>query len=226
MDDLRQTRRLRDDLRQLKAQYPELTTPGAQARLAAHMRTQIDEECIHTNGKENSMPGKGQRMLGEDLVMLNVRIPKSDMAFLDEHVRTLQKLHRYTRQGRSEAARDLIQKGIDSIEHPPTQFPVDLTPSPVPLPPPAVVPADVPAAREVETPDLDPQVGDDGREPARPRARRQPMPLEPEAFTVDLDEDVPPRAARPGRAKAPVAATTPVVTKAATPKRPARPKKS
>ena len=49
MDARASARQLREDLRQRKERYPELTTPEAQARLTDDMCTQTDKEGRHTN---------------------------------------------------------------------------------------------------------------------------------------------------------------------------------
>ena len=206
-DDLAQIRALRDDLRELKARYPELTSPAAQARLTAYMRTQTDDTCIPTERKESPMPAKGDRTLGEDLANLTFKVPASALPVIEAHLRAMQRTSRWQRIGRSDALRDIFLRGIDSIENPPQAFPVVLDTPQLPLPPrPAVEPAAtsaggaIPPAPAYEARAMDPEVPPE-----------VPLEMEPPAVTQT----------RTTKAKAPVAATKPTAKK-----QPARPKKS
>jgi hypothetical protein len=121
-DDLAQIRALRDDLRALKKQYPELTTPAAQARLAEYMESETQ--------KEHRMPAKGDRLLGENLVNVTFKIPESALATIEQHHRTLQRMHRWQRINKSDCLRDIFMRAIDALENPPQQFPVVIDPGP------------------------------------------------------------------------------------------------
>ena len=220
-DDLAQIRALRDDLRRLKEQYPELTTPGAQRRLAEYLESEME--------KEHRMPAKGDRTLGEDLTTLTFKVQSSVMETVEAHLRYLQRTTRYQRIGRSDCLRDIFLRGIDSIEHPPPQFPVVIDPGPEPSrPTPAAYEAQVTAPEAFPEPPLEEEP-----EP-RPRARRvavprdediEDMPLVPTAVSVtDTVTDTPLELAVDVTQESVVPVATAETVKTARPKAAAKPK--
>ena len=61
------------------------------------------------------MPAKDHRTLGEDLTNVAVRLPASVLEQVDTHIATLRVLSPWARVGRSEALRDLILRGLQSL---------------------------------------------------------------------------------------------------------------
>lgn len=198
MDELRQARQLRDDLRALKQQYPELTTPEAQARLSTHLRTQIEDEGLPTHTREAPMPAKDQRSFGEDLVRATVPLPKSLLAEVDKHIETLRRQVRWMGVTRAHALRDLIEKGLDALERP---APPVTTPEPG-----AVALAKLAAMGEPDLPPVPPvepaQVAAGGAIPPvelTPQAEQVELP--PTASRTKLNRTVPAQAKRTTRTK-------------------------
>ena len=105
-DDLAPIRRLRDDLRALKAHYPALTRPAAKRRLEDSLSTQ----------EETPMPAQGDRTHGEDLVNVTFKVEASVMDTVEKHLRVRCSARRAT----SGLARAMpcvtLLHGIDSIE--------------------------------------------------------------------------------------------------------------
>ena len=208
-DDLAQRRALRDDLRALKAQYPELTSPESQARLTAYMRTQTDDVDIPTERKERPMPAKGDRTLGEDLANLTFKVPASALPAIEAHLRAMQRTSRWQRIGRSDALRDIFLRGIDSIENPTQQFPVVLDAPQLPLPSPRLVePAAtsaggaIPTAPAYEARALTPDLTDDDDLEDMPLEPEQPLTMEPPEVTQEsVVPEAPAATVRPARAR-------------------------
>jgi hypothetical protein len=95
------------------------------------------------------MPSKGYQTLGEQLENVGMRLPVSILAQVDAHIDTLRKLAPWAKVGRSDALRDLVQRGLASVSSPqPTPstqpaIPLALEPAPIaeaqPVPPPGRV---------------------------------------------------------------------------------------
>jgi hypothetical protein len=101
-DELDLARRFEADLRRLKEQYPELATPAAQARLEEYLEISAEEE--------HAMPAKGARMMGEDTQMIGVRLPRSIIAMIDEHVGRMRREHPDLPINRVHALMNLIKR--------------------------------------------------------------------------------------------------------------------
>ena len=193
-DDLAQVRQLRDDLRRLKEPYPELVEPASQLRLASYLQTERE--------KEDRMPAKGDRTLGEDLVNVTFKVQASVMDTVEQHLRMLQRTTRDQRIGKGDALRDIFLRGIDTIENPPQPFPVELSAAQLPLSTPPVEPAAttaggaIPPAPAYEARVLTPEAGSQADAPRRRRVASpldrelEDMPLEP-ALDVTQESAVP-----------------------------------
>ena len=62
------------------------------------------------------MPTKDYRTLGEELINVAVRVPQSVLKEVDNHIQTLRTLTPWARVGRSEALRDVLLKGLLSLQ--------------------------------------------------------------------------------------------------------------
>ena len=61
------------------------------------------------------MPAKDYRTLGEDLINVAVRLPQSVIDQVDAHIETLRGANRWAKVARSDALRDLVLRGLDSV---------------------------------------------------------------------------------------------------------------
>ena len=120
-DELALRRRCLADFRALVARYPALRHQGAEQRLH-------DYVCHHTETQGDRMPTKDYRMLGEELTNVAVRVPLSVLREVDHHIPTLRTLTPWARVGRSEALRDLILKGLQSLHTTATPVATDAAP--------------------------------------------------------------------------------------------------
>ena len=64
------------------------------------------------------MPAKGYKTLGEELENVAMRLPRSVLAQVDEHIETLRKTAPWAKVGRSDALRDLVVRGLASLPQP------------------------------------------------------------------------------------------------------------
>jgi hypothetical protein len=107
VDELALRRQCLADFRALAAHDSHLCTREAQARFNDHI-------CQHTSTEGNDMPAKAYRTLGEDLINVAVRLPQSIIDQVDAHIETLRAAAPWAKVGRSDALRDLVQRGLDS----------------------------------------------------------------------------------------------------------------
>jgi hypothetical protein len=124
------------DFRAIAAQYPELCTA------VAHRRFE-DYVCQQNDTQGGYMPAKGYRTMGEELENVAIRLPISVVAQVDAHIETLRKAAPWAKVGRSDALRDLVVRGLDSLSQPqpaPTAMPaIPSAMEPAPDAPPAPV---------------------------------------------------------------------------------------
>jgi hypothetical protein len=64
------------------------------------------------------MPSKGYQTLGEQLENVGMRLPVSVLAQVDAHIDFLRKSAPWAKVGRSDALRDLVQRGLASVSQP------------------------------------------------------------------------------------------------------------
>jgi len=96
------------DFRALVAQYPELCTSESLTRFNDYIHLQIG-----TQG--GIMPRKGYHALGEELVVMSTRLPKSIADRVTVHVETLRAAVPWMKLGPSDALRDLVMRGLHSL---------------------------------------------------------------------------------------------------------------
>jgi hypothetical protein len=113
------------DFRAIATQYPELCTAVAQRRFYGYI-------CQQTSTQGGYMPSKGYRTMGEELENVAMRLPMSILAQVDAHINTLRKGAPWAKVGRSDALRDLVVRGLQSL--------AQLQPTPSIQPQPAQVP--------------------------------------------------------------------------------------
>ena len=102
------------DFRAIATQYPELCTTVAQRRFYGYI-------CQQTHTQGGHMPSKGYRTMGEELENVAMRLPMSVVAQVDAHIDTLRKGAPWAKVGRSDALRDLVVRGLQSLSQPPPQ---------------------------------------------------------------------------------------------------------
>ena len=64
------------------------------------------------------MPAKGSRTMGEELENVAMRLPVSVLPQVDAHIDTLRKTAPWAKVGRSDALRDLVVRGLQSLAQP------------------------------------------------------------------------------------------------------------
>jgi hypothetical protein len=175
-DELALRRQLRADFRALAQQYPALCTPDAQERFAAYTQQVKPEERIcqqNTTEGDITMPPRGYYSMGEEMQNIGMRLPVSVVEQVDAHVERLRKETPWAKVGRSDALRDLVLRGLASLEPapslteetqkqlsdlrtvvsesipPPVESPGPALPAPVESPPPSAEP---PAPAAVKRP--------------------------------------------------------------------------
>ena len=104
------------DFRAIATQHPELCTPVAHRRFYGYI-------CQQTHTQGGHMPSKGYRTMGEELENIAMRLPMSVVAQVDAHIDTLRKGAPWAKVGRSDALRDLVVRGLQSLSQPPPQPP-------------------------------------------------------------------------------------------------------
>jgi hypothetical protein len=183
-DELALRRQLRADFRALAQQYPALCTPDAQERFAAYtQQVNPDEDICQQNTPEGdiAMPPRGHYSMGEEMQNIGMRLPVSVVEQVDVHVERLRKETPWAKVGRSDALRDLVLRGLATLEPAPSPtedvpFPTaetELIPdvAPVaPTPPPAASPGPaLPAPVESPPPSAEPPAPAAGKRPGRRR---------------------------------------------------------
>jgi len=106
--------------RAIAIQYPELCITVAQRRFYRYI-------CQQNDTQGGYMPSKGYRTMGEELENVAMRLPMSVLAQVDAHIETLRKAAPWAKVGRSDALRDLVVRGLQSLSHPSPQ-PTQRTP--------------------------------------------------------------------------------------------------
>ena len=114
-DELAVRRQLQADLHAIATASPTLCAPEAQLRLSDYIGQ-------HRETGESTMPPKGYHSLGEDLINVAMRLPQSVLDQVDAHVDWLREQHPAFKIGRSDALRDLVQRGLTAL-HPAVDTP-------------------------------------------------------------------------------------------------------
>jgi hypothetical protein len=108
-DELALRRQCLAAMRALAARFPDLTTPAAKARLEIYLIHQCEGEKV---------PTKDTQTLHDDSDVLAVRVPHTWMLQIDTHVETLRTAAPWAKAGRSDAIRDLLWRGLESLHAP------------------------------------------------------------------------------------------------------------
>ena len=136
------------DFRAIATQYPELCTAVAQRRFYGYI-------CPQTHTQGGYMPSKGYRTMGEELENVAMRLPMSVVAQVDAHIDTLRKGAPWAKVGRSDALRDLVVRGLQSLSPSQPTPPIQPQPAQVPLTTQPALPIaleGVPASERVQPP--------------------------------------------------------------------------
>ena len=104
------------DFRAIVAQDPTMCLSVAHTRFSMYVN--ICQQILKTSTEEEHMPAKDYRTLGEDLINVAVRLPQSVIDQVDAHIDTLRSGARWAKVGRSDALRDLVLRGLESIKTP------------------------------------------------------------------------------------------------------------